>query len=199
MIAYTIEAALQSGISDRVYVCTESEEIANISHSYGAKIHFVDKEMAGDLVSSTVPCLDLLEKLESEGSSFDYLMNLQPTSPLRNSEDIVRASKKIVDEEADFLVSVTPIDPHYFHWAIKEENGNSKLFFGRKFLKERPLLPTVYRPNGAIKLGNVDPIKKLGHFFGDSLVTHEMPEERSIHVSNEFDLKCVKGILNETK
>ena len=70
------------------------------------------------------------------------------------------------------------------------------MYFGSKFLMERPLLPPVYRPNGSIKIGRLDRLKELGHFFGDKLGTIETPEERSVHVATRFDFDICESLLS---
>ena len=195
MISYTIEASKEVGITDHVWVCTEDDEIADVAEKYGARVFHISLEMAADDVSSTVPCLALAKHLSNEGKLFDYIFNLQPTSPLRNRDDVVLSLEKLIDTKADFLVSVTQIDPHYFHWALIKNNGSWQLYFGPKYMKERIFLDPVYRPNGAIKLGRLDKVKEIGNFFGPNLTVYEMPETRSIHVATKFDFECVKSFL----
>jgi CMP-N,N'-diacetyllegionaminic acid synthase len=97
----------------------------------------------------------------------------------------------------DFVVSVTPVDPHYFHWAVvPAEQPYWKMFFGTEYLKERPLLPVVCRPNGSIKIARLSALSTLGNFFGDRLGVLETPEQRSVHVATEFDLMLCETILH---
>ena len=196
LIAYTIEAALNANLTDDIFVCTEDNEIAETSKKFGAKVFIIPNEMAGDLVSSTVPCITLLEHLSRLGKKNEYLFNLQPTSPLRNSDDIIQSFKALKDNSADFLLSVTKIDPHYFHWALEYKKSIWDMYFEKNFLIERPLLPNVYRPNGAIKLAKAEKILEKKIFFEKKLTVYEMPEEKSIHVSTLFDIHCIEGILN---
>ena len=122
MIAYSIEAALESNLTEDIWVCTEDQEIADISKNYGAQVFRIPLEMAADDVSSTTPCLSLQNHLkEKSGKQFDYLLNLQPTSPLRNSQDIVASHNMILESQKNFLVSATKIDPHFFHWALQKK------------------------------------------------------------------------------
>ena len=199
MLAYTISAALESGISEAVHVCTEDDEIADTARKYGALVHRILPEMAGDEVSSTVPCLDLMSELTARGESFDYIFNLQPTSPLRSSHDLVESIRVIERSEADFLVSVTPTDPHYFHWAMVEDHEGWRMYFRDEFLRERTQLPPAFRPNGAIKLAKVAALEASGNFFGQPLAVHQMPEERSIHVATPFDMGCAAAIMKENE
>ena len=147
------------------------------------------------MVSSTTPCLKLAEKLASEGRTPEFIFNLQPSSPLRNAQDIVASWETLQAQKADFLVSATPIDPHYFHWALIEKNQSYAMYFGKEYLKERPLLPEVLRPNGAIKLARLDSVKETGNFFGPNLAVHIMPEERGIHVATAFDFLCAEAVF----
>lgn len=195
MIAHTIQAARASGLSDRVFVCTEDDEIADVSAAHGASVFRIPATMAGDEVSSTVPCLALYDSLVSEGAPVEYLFNLQPSSPLRTGDDIRAALDSLESAGADFVVSVTPIDPHYFHWALAARPEGWEMYFGAEFHQERTRLPPVSRPNGAIKLGRARKVKETGHFFGRPLEVSEMPEVRSIHVATGFDLTCAQAML----
>ena len=202
-IAYTIRAARESGLfGDHVYVASDDDEIIEISREYGARVPYREPdEMAGDTVSSTVPVIWLYEKLVDERQlDFDWIWNLQPTSPLRTPGDIREAADSLeAQPEADFLASTTPIDPHYFHWALresKEVQGFYELWFP-DFLVERPKLPPVHRPNGAIKVGRPEPLVDNGSVFGPNLTTSTIPEHRSIHIRSEFDRKKTEFILEE--
>ena len=197
MIVYTIEAAQKADITNNIWVCTEDDEIADVSKESGAKVYRIPDDMAKDDVSSTMPCLALLSHLEQEGKIFDYIFNLQPTSPLRTSEDIILSLETIENNKADFLVSVTEIDPHYFHWAMIERENKWQMYFGNKYMKERIYLENAYRPNGAIKLAQTKQLINNGNFFGNNLTVHNMPEERSIHVGTDFDFKCAEGLLKQ--
>jgi CMP-N-acetylneuraminic acid synthetase len=192
MLAYTVEAALDSGLFDRVLVSTEDEGIAALAAALGATPHARPPELAGDLVSSTDVCLEALSS-EPRGDE-DAVVCLQPSSPLRTSGDIRGAWDTFLGADADFLVSVTPIDPHYFHWALEPDGEWHHMVFGDRYLVERPLLPTRYRPNGAIKIGRAGPLRERRDFFGPRLAVYEMPEERSVHVATAFDLQLAEQL-----
>jgi len=197
MLEYSVAAAVQSGIFDEVFVSTEDDEIAAIARAAGATSHFRPVELAGDLVSATDVCLELEQVLLGRGQSHDAIVCLQPTSPLRHAGDIRAAWESFVEKQADFLVSVTPIDPHYFHWAVAETEAGWGMFFGDKFLMERPLLPVIYRPNGAIKIGRGAPLRARRNFFGPKLEVYVMPEERSLHVAERIDYEFAEFLLNK--
>lgn len=201
LIAYTIEAARQSGLFETVYVCTEDKEIAEVARDYGASVPMLmPEELCGDLVASHIPCQRLAAHLAGLGHSTDILVCLQPTSPLRNVEDLKAAVNKSQSDDFDFVVSVTEVDPHNFHWAVVP-NGDEywHMYFGNQYLKERPLLPPVFRPNGSIKIARLQALARVGHFFGERLGVVETPPERSVHVALEFDFKLCELILAEQR
>ena len=198
MIAYSIEAALSSGLFDKAYVCTESSEIADIARNFGAEPVLVPAELCGDLVPSHAPCQWLVNHLREGGEHPEALVCLQPSSPLRTLEDIQNSVAAFQRGNYDFLVSVTSVDPHYFHWVVtRREDGTAGMYFGDTFLKERPLLPPVFRPNGSIKIAKPNRLREVGHFFGPNLGVVETPEERSVHVNNEFDFRLCENLLRE--
>jgi CMP-N-acetylneuraminic acid synthetase len=194
MLAHSIEAALQSGLFDRVYVCTEADEIASVATAHGAEARLVDEALCGDLVPSWKPCVEVVSQLNREGESFHDLLCLQPTSPLRSADDISKGVRKFYDTGSDFVLSVTEIDPHYFHWALRCEDG-WEMVFGEDYMIERLLLPKRYRPNGSIKVAKVDALEATGHFFGPSLACVETPEERSVHVGVELELQLADFLI----
>lgn len=199
LIAYTIETAQQSGLFENVYVCTDDEEIAGIAREYNASVPILmPAELCGDLVASHVPCQYLAAHLAKNGRTAQTLVCLQPTSPLRVADDLRAAMNRFQDHDFDSVVSVTPLDPHDFHWAVVP-NGDDywRMYFGNQYMKERPLLLPVYRPNGSIKIARLKALEQTGHFFGERLGVIETPVERSVHVAVEFDLRLCEQLLSE--
>ena len=195
MLAWTVDAALESELFDAVYVSTEDDGVAAIAAELGATPHARPVHLAGDLVSATDVCLEVLPARAAEDDLHDAVVCLQPSSPLRDASDIRGSWERFVETGADTLVSVTPIDPHYFHWAVEPNGEWWRMHFGDRFLVERPLLPPVHRPNGAIKIGLSAVLAAERNFFGPRLTTFEMPEERSVHVAERFDLRVAETIL----
>ena len=194
LLAHSIEAALASQVFDTVYVCTESEEIADAATEHGAKASLVAAELCTDLIPSWKPCVEVVKKLNGEGANFSDLLCLQPTSPLRSPADIFGGVRAFYEKGCDFILSVTEIDPHYFHWALQRGEG-WKMVFGEDYMIERPLLPKRYRPNGSIKVAKIDALVRTGHFFGQSLSCIETPEERSVHVGVELEFQLADFLL----
>lgn len=199
LLAHTIEVARKSGLFESVYVCTDDSEIADVALSFGANVPILmPEELCGDLIASHIPCQHLAAHLATHGCSTDTLVCLQPTSPLRAVDDLKAAVNRFQGNGFDFLVSVTQVDPHDFHWAVVP-NGEDywHMYFGNEFMKERPLLPPVFRPNGSIKIARLAALAEVGHFFGERMGVVQTLPERSVHVAVEFDLKLCELILAE--
>lgn len=200
VLAYTIETCIQSGIFEDVYVATDSEKYAEIAIKYGAQIPFLEpSELAQDNISSLDPVLYFYHKL---GRNYDYIWCMQPTSPLRNTKDITEAYNIISkDKNCEFVLGTTIIDPHYFHWALRDQaNGRAELYFGRKMLVDRSeLSDIVFRPNGAIKVGRTRSVLREKSFLGNNIRRIEMPEERSVHIRSQYDFDLCSFLLERRR
>ena len=98
LLAYSIEAALASGMFDTVHVSTDSERYAGIARQYGADEPFLrSAETSSDTASSEDAIREVLRRYEEMGQRFDAFMLLQPTSPLRTADDI-RAAFGVMEE-----------------------------------------------------------------------------------------------------
>ena len=194
LLAHTIACGLSC--FDEVFVCTESEAIAEVATQHGATITgLLPEELCGDLVASWRPCVAVVEQLVAQGRSIDDLVCLQPTSPLRTPAELTAAGELFRSTGADFVVSVTQIDPHFFHWALEQGTEGWRLAFGDRYLVERPLLPPRFRPNGSIKIARVDALVETGSFFGPSLQCVETAEATSVHVATATDLLLCEALL----
>lgn len=191
LILYTIEEALKSGIFEKIVVSTDSEEIKKISLEKGIIVIERPKKLSGDRAKTISAVFHVLKKLKEE---FDYIFLLQPTSPLRDKEDILRAFDKMKREKADFLVSVTDFEKP-FKWAIYKKNKFFDFYFSKKFRKK------LFIPNGAIFIAKYKALLKEKTFYGKKLTIYYMPKEKSVDIDTLYDLKYTEIILklkNET-
>ncbi len=198
ILAYSIEQALASRLFDRVYVATESEEIADIARKWGAVVPFLTPvELSGDANGSLEPCMFLLGELEKQGERYENMFCAQPTSVLRKAHHFLEAYRLFKDSELEFCASVNAVDPHDFHWVVEEEQiGRGKLFFGKKWLKDRSELPPFYSLNGAIKLGNVEALRRDGHFFNAAFAVYKMTRRESFFLYTQDDLNFLDTIFD---
>lgn len=107
IIAYSIEAALESNLFDEVMVSTDSEEIAEVAKRYGAKVPFMRSEKNSDDYATTADVLqEVISKYEKLGQSFDTMCCIYPTAPFVTGDKLKQAHKVFATSEADMLESV---------------------------------------------------------------------------------------------
>ena len=107
IIAYSIEAALQSGIFDTVMVSTDDEEIAEIAKQYGAEVPFLRSAKASnDHATTNDVLLEVLDAYEKIGQSYDFACCLYPTAPFVTARKLQDAFAKLEASDADTLIPV---------------------------------------------------------------------------------------------
>ena len=199
LIAWTIEQALASKYLDKILVSTDDSEIAKISKNYGAEVPFMrPKELAEDNAKGIDVVLHTIDWLEEndQRKQYDLLMLLQPTSPLRKSEDIDNAIELLFLKEAKAIVSVCEVDHHPLWANTLPENGCMKNFIRKEIMnKNRQELPVYYRLNGAIYLAYCNYIKKCRSFIGKKTFAYIMPKSRSVDIDDEIDFKLVEILI----
>lgn len=150
LIAYTIEAARRSGKFDRIFVSTDSEEIASVAKCYGAWVPFLrDGQFAQDETRTIDAMVSDKKRLEANGESYDVICLLQPTSPLRTAADIAGAIE-LFDKVGHGVLSVSPVDEHPYYMRMVGENSLLEKvlpIFGS--IRRQDLKP-CYKINGAI-------------------------------------------------
>ncbi len=107
ILAYSIEAALSSGIFDEVMVSTENEEIAALARQYGAKVPFYrSKKAASDFATTNDVLLEVLEEYEKRGKYFDIGCCIYPTAPFVTVKKLIKAMEQFLQSDADALIPV---------------------------------------------------------------------------------------------
>ena len=201
LLAYTIEAALNSKMFEKVMVSTDSEKYAEISRSWGASVPFLrSEENAKDTASSWDTVSEVLHKKKKKGEEFDTFCLLQPTSPFRTGEDIKKAYSLYLKKRANAIVSVCEVE-HSLQWCNKLDDTYSlDGFVGRDDIRQRQILDKYYRINGAIYISNVKTFEKDPFIYRDGAYAYIMSSTRSIDIDTELDFIYAETILkyNET-
>ena len=199
LIAWTIEQALESKYLDRVIVSTEDKEIAEVSKKYGAEVPFIrPKELAMDNakgIDVVLHAIDWLKKNDKQ-KQYDLLMLLQPTSPLRATEDIDKTIELLFLKEAKAIVSVCEVDHHPLWTNTLPEDGCMKDFIRKEIMnKNRQELPFYYRLNGAIYLAYCKYITEQKSFIGEKTFAYKMVRGRSIDIDDEIDFELAEILI----
>ncbi len=201
LIAYTIEQSMQSKYIDRTIVSTEDDEIADVSRQYGAEVPFMRPEnLAGDQVATVDVLLHAINWLEDkERYSFDILVLLHTTTPLRAVVDIDACIEMLKGTMADNVFSVTEAHRNpYFNMVEIDEYGNVQLAKKGSFTS-RQSAPKVYDMNASIYVWWKTGFKKNVKVFMDNSRVYFMPKERSVDIDDELDFKICDIILAENR
>lgn len=192
IIHYTIEAAQQSGLFDKVVVSTEDAEIKNCVDGMGCDIHHRSPELATD----TATVIDVLKavlnhygKIDRE---FDYLCCLYPTAPLRDAHDIQNAYHLMLSKQADYCQAVT--DYYYspfFAFNLKEDGRIEKRW------PELAKLPSLEKPkvvvdNGSMYWAKVTSFLQEGELESNNTVGYIMPVQKSVDIDTEDDFRLAE-------
>jgi len=196
LITYTIEAALKSKYLEKIFVSTEDKEIERISKRY-KEIEIIKrpKKLSLDKVGITDVILHAISYLEDNNYIPDLVVALQPTSPLRSSEDIDKAIELFFRKKPYSLVSLCKVE-HTPYWFFKIKKYLNPLF-GKKYLRKvRQNVDEIYQPNGAIYISTPYVLRKYKSFYTKRTIPYIMPLERSIDIDTEIDFKLAELILN---
>lgn len=198
LIAYTIEAALQARNLTRTIVSTDDKTIAQVSEQYGAEVPFLRPQLLAIDTAATIAVLQhaVTSLAEQDHYSTDIVVCLQPTSPLRSAEDIDHAVMLCLSSGADSVVSLCPAKHHPF-WMKKIVNGrvHPLLEEDEQYFTRRQDLPPVYQLNGALYVTRTKVLLQENRMLGEHTVPYIMPEDRSIDIDTQIDLRIAECIL----
>lgn len=191
LIKWTIDAGLNSQFIDKVVVTSDSDEILEIAKQSNC----TTIKRPEDLASDTSPTIDaIFHAINSINPQFDYIILLQPTSPLRTSFHIDEAIKLQKEKNADAIVSVCKMDHSPLWVNTLPQDGNMNNFIGVDIKNKRSQdLEQYYRLNGAIYICNTrELLDERSFFIKDNIYAYIMKSKHSIDIDSKFDLDMAK-------
>lgn len=196
LIYWTIKNALESSYIDRTIVSTDDSNIARISIKCGAQIPSLrSKQLAGDNTPTIDVVLDLLRQLKKRERYIpDFVVLLQPTSPLRKKGDIDQALEILFsNKKRDAVIAVTEVSESPYGMKVITAKGFISDFLpGRKRFTRRQDLPKLYKANGAIYICRTDCLLKEKTFYPVRTTGYIMPKARSIDIDDIVDLRLAE-------
>ena len=199
LIAWSIEAGLNSKYGDRVIVSTDDIEIAKISEKWGADIPFIrPKELATDIATTVDVIMHALINVEGGKEVYDYIMLLQPTSPLRTSEHVSNTIKMLVNGDWDAVWTVSETDSKSHPLKQLNVNNNRLDYYddNGKNIVARQQLSTVYHKNGIAYAITRDCILHKKSIKGNKTGAYII-HGNHISIDTEWDLSLVEFILSK--
>jgi CMP-N-acetylneuraminic acid synthetase len=197
LLAWSIEAALGAPSIRRVIVSTDDQEIAAAAREYGAEIPFLrPSELAGDTSPHIDVVLHAARWLEQAGDCPEYLLVLQPTSPLRSAEDIEGIIEFAGSRAARGAVSLRPAVDHPMLCRRIDDHRRLQHFIEPPVGYVRTQdLPPAYSINGALYLIRTAALFAEKQLILPDSVGYVMPPERSLDVDDAWDLRLADILL----
>lgn len=199
LISYTIEAAKNSKYISRIIVSTDCEEISKTAIKYGAECPYLrPKDLASDSALSIDTYKYVINKLneESEQKVNDFIV-LQPTSPLRDTDDIDNAISMFYNKQADSIISYTP-ERHPISWHKYLDSENRFVNIFEEDLKNRQDYKHSYYPNGAIYIFKYSIILDNTYYTKNSFA-YIMERNKSIDIDSIDDFEYAEFLLEKAK
>ena len=204
LLAYTIEAAKQSGVLDRLIVSTDDEAIAACARSLGCDVPFMRPPALAqdDAIHLDVMVHAVAWMRDRANYTADFVMILQPTSPLRSADDIRCAVDLLASTGADSVVSVSEVPAHYnpMRTLRVDERGLAALFVSgepvRRRINRRQDMPAAWTMNGAIYLFRTSVLfAPEPSLYGDRTAAYVMPADRGISIDDLEDWASAERAL----
>jgi len=193
LIAWVIDAAKKSKYIDRLILSSDDNEIIRIAQKYKCEVPFKRPAALAQDKSLTA---DAIVHALNELSGYDYVVLLQPTSPLTQTRDIDGCIEFCINSVADAVVSVTQPDKSpYWMFNMGERNTLSPVL-GKAYLNQpRQALPPVYVPSGAIYIAESRWFLEHKSFYSDATLGYVVPRERSLDIDTALDFKIFETIM----
>ncbi len=200
LLQYTIDAAKQSKLITRIILSSDHKEIIRYAHQQGIEVPFV---RPAELARDTTPMIEVVEHavkylVNKESYRPDYIVLLQPTSPLRTAQHIDEALMLLLDSEADSVVSVVDV-PHQFNpYSVMLQQGNFLVPFLEfdETRNLRQLKPRFYARNGpAVCALTYECLIQKKSLYGEKILPYVMDRAESIDIDDSWDLSIAEYLL----
>lgn len=199
LIAYTVETALKVVSPKRIFLTTDSDEIASVVRGMGIAVDYIrPAHLATDTSGSREVILDMMSYVDSLGVCYDSVVLLQPTSPLRAADDI-RGALSLYSPDVDMVVSVTETSANpYYNCFEADAEGFLHVSKGDGLITRRQDAPKAWEYNGSVYVINPASIRAMAMGEFPRRVPYEMPRERSIDIDTPIDLAVAELLIAQS-
>lgn len=202
LIAWSIEAGLASQYIDEVMVTTDSEDIARIALEFGASVPFMrPAELASDTATSFDTVKHAIDFYQNElGKKFDYIVLLEPTSPLRVEQDIDNAIEQLLENpQATAIVGICKTESQNPAFLIKKNINNFLIGYENKDMKiiRRQNISEVYFFEGSVYVSEIAGLLTKKTFYHEATLGYEFPKWKSIEIDDSDDFIMVEALMQK--
>ena len=196
-LAYTVDAALDSGLFARVVVSTDDPEIAMIAEACGAEVPFLrPPALADDVTPVSAATADALDRLDPDGTRFDAVAQLMASCPLRVAADVRASHAAFVASGAGAQLSVAPFAVQTPWWAMRRaEDGTLAPLFPDMVVQRSQDLPPLVCPTGAVWWARADVLRRARTFHVPGRTGWALPWDRALDIDTEEDWRMASRLL----
>lgn len=189
LIAYSIEAARQSGVFERIVVSTDCPEIAEIAQRFGAQVPFLrDASIADDITPVSAATVDVLLRLDPTGEKYAHVCQLMPNCLLRTANDIADSYRQFVDTGAESQLSVVRYGWQNPWWAMRRDEAFRLDPVFKEFITMRSQdLPELFCPTGAVWWAQADALRRERTYHVATRTGWEIPWQRGVDIDTDDD------------
>ena len=200
-LAYTIDAALESGVFARVVVTTDSEAIAAVARACGAETPFVRAaQLADDVTPVSAATVDALRRLDPEGNEFPVVAQLMANCPLRTAADVRASHAAFVASDSPSQLSVTRFGWQNPWWAFERDGcGVLSPLFPEQVTERSQDLPTLFCPTGAIWWARAEVLRREGTFHVAGRTGWEIEGRHAVDIDTESDWAMAETLMRMTE
>lgn len=194
LIAYTIAAALESGLFDRIIVTTDDEVTAKIAAESGAEVPFLrDATLADDHTPVSAATVDALRRCDPTSDRYEFVCQLMANCPLRTGRDIQSSFAQLLQTGAEAQISVVRYGWQNPWWAMeRNEDLSLQPVFEDRLMQRSQDLPPLFCPTGAIWWARADTLRREETFHIAKRTGWEIPWKRGIDIDDEDDWAMVE-------
>jgi len=203
LIAWTIEQAKSSKYIDDIFVTTDCNDIAAVSNQFGVEVPFLrPAELASDTSSSMDVVEHVISHFKQQSVTFDYIVLLEPTSPLRKENDIDNAiSMCVLDSSADGIISVGEV--HMEHpMIVKKIDTDGKItsyIDDVKKITQRQQADKAYFPYGVIYMIKNEVFESKKIFYTNNIIPYYIERWQNYEVDDIYDFIAIEAILKKNE
>lgn len=194
LIAWTIRAALASGLFGRVIVSTDGDEIASAAQAAGAEVPFL---RPAHLATAQARSVDVVRHaLDATGTQGRFAL-LQPTSPFRNARHLREAAARLGADPAASVVSVVKGKPLPWHFSMDANHQMTRVAAGAALVHRRQDAAPLHTPNGALYLCHADRFRAEETLFFDDTLGYAMTQIDSLDIDDPEDLELARAVVGQ--
>ena len=184
IIAYSIGAAQESGLFDRIIITTDDEEIADVARSFGAEVPFMRPPELSDDHTATIPVIaHAIQTLQANGEVIEMACCIYATAPFVRHEDITSAYNALITQHKHYAFPVTTFPFPIWRGVKRDDEGNIEMFWPEHFITRSQDLEEAYHDVGQFYWGTADAWLEGKPIFSDAATTIVLPR----HLVQDID------------